>query len=121
MPFFFLSSCSVLLSGPYRLLFLSETEKLSSELSALKTDLGLYQAELEAERQTHQKEEKSLRARVVEAEKQRDAAIHEALKNSEAMKNLEAMKKECNGIEGSFCFFLHSNSPFCLLVVCCLV
>jgi len=34
--------------------FLSETEKkLSSELSALKTDLGLCQAELEAERQMH--------------------------------------------------------------------
>ena len=42
---------------------------MSSELSALKTDLGLCQAELEAERQTHQKEEKSLRAWVVEAEK----------------------------------------------------
>ena len=48
---------------------------MSSELSALKTDLGLYQAELEAERQMHQKEEKALRARVVEAERQRDAAI----------------------------------------------
>ena len=49
--------------------FSSETEKkLSSELSALKADLGLYQAEMEAERQTHQKEEKALRAWVVEAE-----------------------------------------------------
>ena len=41
---------------------------MSSELSALKTELGLYQAEMEAERQTHQKEEKALRAWVVEAE-----------------------------------------------------
>ena len=56
--------------------FSSETEKkLSSELSALKIDLGLCQAELEAEHQMHQQEEKSLRARVVEAERQRDAAI----------------------------------------------
>ena len=78
---------------------------MSSELSALKTDLGLCQAELEAERQMHQKEEKSLRARVVEAERQRDAAIQEALKNSEAMKNLEATKKECNGIAGFFVSF----------------
>ena len=39
--------------------FSSETEKkLSSELSALKIELGLCQAEMEAERQTHQKEEK---------------------------------------------------------------
>ena len=68
---------------------------------------------MEAERQTHQKEEKALRARVVEAEKQRDAALQEVQKNSEAVKNLEAMKKECNGIKGSFYFFLHSNSPFC--------
>ena len=94
--------------------FSSETKKkLSSELSALKTDLGLCQAELEAEHQMHQKEEQALRARVVEAEKQRDAAIQEALKNSESMKNLEAAKKECNGIAGSFCFLLYSNSPFC--------
>jgi len=48
---------------------------LSSELSALKIELDLCQAEMEAERQTHQKEEQALRARVVEAEKQRDAAI----------------------------------------------
>ena len=68
---------------------------------------------MEAERQMHQKEEKALRARVVEAEKQRDAAIQEALKNSEAMKNLEAAKKECNDIAGSFCFLLYSNFPFC--------
>ena len=50
--------------------FSSETEKkLSSELSALKVELDLCQAEMEAERQMHQKEEKALRARVVEAEK----------------------------------------------------
>ena len=43
--------------------FLSETEKkLSSEVSALKTELDLCRAEMEVERQTHQKEEKALRA-----------------------------------------------------------
>ena len=86
---------------------------MSSELSALKIELGLCQAEMEAERQTHQKEEQGLCAWVVEAEKQRDAAIQEALKNSEAMKNLEAVKKECNGIVGSFCFLLYLNFLFC--------
>ena len=87
---------------------MSETEKkLSSEVSTLKAELDLYRAELETERQTHQKEEKTLNARVVEAEKQRDAAAQEALKN------VEAMKKECNGIAGSFCFLLYSNFPFC--------
>ena len=86
---------------------------MSSKLSTLKAELDLYHAEMEAERQTHQKEEQGLHAWVVEAEKQRDAAIQEALKNSEAMKNLEAVNKECNGIAGSFCFLLHSNSPFC--------
>ncbi|XP_066314110.1 uncharacterized protein [Miscanthus floridulus] len=54
---------------------------------------------METERQMHQKEEQGLHAWVVEAEKQRDAAIQEALKNSKAMKNLEAVKKECNGEE----------------------
>jgi hypothetical protein len=94
--------------------FSSKTEKkLSSELSALKLELDLYQAEMEAEHQTHQKEEQALHARVVETEKQRDAAIQEALKNSEAMKSLEAAKKECNGIAGSFGFLLYSNFPFC--------
>ena len=48
---------------------------MSSELSALKAELDLYQAEMEAERKTHQKEEQGLHARVVEVEKQRDAAI----------------------------------------------
>ena len=78
----------------------------------MKADLDLLRAEMEAERQTHQDEEKSLHARAVEIEKQRDAALQEARKNSEAMKNLEAVKKECNGIEGYFCFFLYSNFPF---------
>ena len=94
--------------------FSSENEKkLSSEVSALKADLDLLWAEMEAERQMHQDEEKSLRARAVEIEKQRDAALQEARKNSEAVKNLEAVKKECNSIESSFCFVLYSNSPFC--------
>ena len=43
---------------------------------------------METKRQTHQKEEKALRARVVEAEKRRDVAV-------------EAMKNECNGMTGS--------------------
>ena len=82
--------------------FSSETEKkLSSKVSALKTELDLCRAEMETERQTHQREEQALRARVVEAEKRRDLAIKEALKN------------ECNGIAGSFCFLLYSNFPFC--------
>ena len=89
---------------------------MSSEVRSLKTDLDLLRAELETERKSHQKEEKALRAWVVEVEKQRDtvaqelekqkdAAIREASKNSEAMKSLEAMKKECKGILGSLCFF----------------
>ena len=50
--------------------FLSENEKkLSSEVSTLKAELDLYWAELETERQMHQKEEKALRAWVVEVEK----------------------------------------------------
>ena len=56
--------------------FLSETEKkLSSDFSALKIELDLCRAEMETERQTHQREEQALRARVVEAEKQRDATV----------------------------------------------
>ena len=43
--------------------FLSENEKkLSSEVSTLKAALDLYRAKMETERQTHQKEEKALRA-----------------------------------------------------------
>ena len=50
--------------------FSSENEKkLSSKVSALRAELDLCRAEMETERQTHQKEEKALRARVVEAEK----------------------------------------------------
>ena len=79
--------------------FSSETEKkLSSEVSALKAELDVCLAELETERQTHQKE-KALRARVVEAKKQRDAAV-------------ESLKNECKGIAGSFCFLLYSKFPF---------
>ena len=95
--------------------FSSENEKkLSSEVSALKADLDLLWAKMEAECQMHQEEEKSLRARVVEIEKQRDAAFQEAQKNSEAVKNLEAVKKECNGIVGSFCFFVYFRFSFLL-------
>ena len=79
--------------------FSSKNEKkLSSVVSTLKAELDLCRAELETERQTHQKEKKALRARVIEAEKQRDAAAQEALKN------VEAMKKECHGIASSFLF-----------------
>ena len=79
--------------------FLSKTEKkLSSKVSALKIELDLCRAEMETERQMHQKEEKALRAWVVEAEERRDAVVQEA------SKNVEAMKKECNGIACSFLF-----------------
>ena len=73
---------------------------MSSEVSALKVELDLCRVEMETERQMHQKEEKALRARVVEAEKRRAAAV-------------EAMRNECNGITGSFCFLLCSNFSFC--------
>ena len=56
--------------------FSSKNEKkLSSEVSTLKANLDLLRAEMEAERRTHQDEEKSLRAQAVEIEKQRDAAL----------------------------------------------
>ena len=56
--------------------FSSKSEKkLSSKVSALRIELDLYQAEMETERQTHQREEQALHARVVEAEKERDAAV----------------------------------------------
>ena len=43
--------------------FSSENEKkLSSEVSTLKAELDICRAELETERQTHQSEEKALRA-----------------------------------------------------------
>ena len=81
--------------------FSSETEKkLSSEVSVLKAELDLCRDEMETERQTHQKEEKALRAWVVEAEKQKDAAV-------------KSMKNECKGIAGSFCFLTYSDFPFC--------
>ena len=44
-------------------------KKLSSEVSTLKAELDLCRAELETERQTHQKEEKALCVWVVEVEK----------------------------------------------------
>ena len=82
--------------------FSSENKKkLSSEVSALKAELDLCQAEMETERQTHQKEEKTLRARIVEAEKQRDAAV-------------ESLKNKCKGIACSFCFLLYSDFFFLL-------
>jgi len=56
--------------------FSSKTEKkLSSKVSALKMELDLCRAEIETERQTYQREEQALHARVVEAEKQREAAV----------------------------------------------
>ena len=69
-------------------------------MSTLKAELDLYRAELEIEGQTHQKEEKALRAQVVEAEKQKDAVV-------------ESLKNECKGIAGSFCFLTYSDFPFC--------
>ena len=69
---------------------------------------------MEIERQKHEEEEKALRVRVVEVEKQRDAATQEALKN------VEAMKKECNGIAGSFLFPFVFKFPFLLTCFCCL-
>ena len=58
--------------------FSSENEKkLSSKVSTLKAELDLLRAKLETERQSHQKEEKTLRARVVEVEKQKDATKNE--------------------------------------------
>ena len=68
-------------------------------MDALKADLDLLQAELETERQMHQKEEKALRAWVVEMEKQRDAAV-------------ESAKNECKGAMGSACFFLYFDFFF---------
>ena len=95
--------------------FSSENEKkLSFEVSTLKAELELCQAELESKRQTHQNEEKALRARVVEAEQQTDVAA------LEASKNVEAMKKECHGIASSFSLFFVFKLAFlltCLLLL----
>ena len=80
--------------------FSSENErKLSSEVNALKANLDLLRAELETERLMYQKEEKTLRARVVETEKQRDAVV-------------ESVKNECKGVAGSTCFFLYFDFFF---------
>jgi hypothetical protein len=55
---------------------LTKTEKKSTfEISSLKTDLDLYHSEMEVERQTHQREEKTLRAQVIEVEERRKATI----------------------------------------------
>jgi hypothetical protein len=48
---------------------------LTSKISVLKIDLDLCWAEMEIERQTHQREEKALRAQVIEAEEQRNVAV----------------------------------------------
>ena len=80
--------------------FSSKNErKLSSEVDALKADLDLLRAELETEHQMYQKEEKTLRARVVETEKQRDVAV-------------ESAKNECKGAAGSAYFFLYFDFFF---------
>jgi hypothetical protein len=76
--------------------FLTKTEKkLTFEISALKTDLDLYRFEMEVERQTHQREEKTLRAQVIEVEERRKATIQEALEK------VEALKRECDSIMSS--------------------
>jgi hypothetical protein len=62
----------------------------------MKTELDLCRAEMEVEHQTHQREEKALRAQVIEAEERRDVVVQEALKR------VENMKKECDGILSSF-------------------
>ena len=64
-------------------------------MDALKADLDLLRAELETECQMHQKEEKTLRARVVETE----TAV-------------ESVKNECKGVAGSACFFLYFDFSF---------
>jgi undecaprenyl pyrophosphate synthase len=92
--------------------FSTEIEKkLTSEISALKTDLDLYHFEMDIERQTHQWEEKALRAQVIEREEQKKTAVQEALEK------VEAMKRECEGIPSSFVFssFFLLLAPFCLI------
>ena len=68
---------------------------MSSEVDVLKADLDLLRAELETERLMHQKEEKTLRARVVETE-----TVAESVKN------------ECKGAAGSAYFFLYFDFFF---------
>jgi hypothetical protein len=86
---------------------LGETEKkLSFEVSSLKTELVLRQAELELERQDHQTVEQALRTQVVEAGKRRDDALAAMQEASEKAKSL---KRECEGTPSSFlflCFFI---------------
>jgi hypothetical protein len=48
---------------------------LTSKISVLKTDLDLCQAKMEIEHQTHQREEKALRAQVIAAEERRNVAV----------------------------------------------
>jgi hypothetical protein len=48
---------------------------LSSEISALKTEIDLYRAEIEVERQMHQMEEKALHAQVIKAEERWDVVV----------------------------------------------
>jgi hypothetical protein len=80
-------------------------------------DLDLCRAEMEIEHQTHQREEKALRAQVIEAEERRKVAVQEALKK------VEAMKKECDGIPSSFIlysFFFLFFAPIFLTFFYCL-
>jgi hypothetical protein len=58
----------------------------------------------------HQREETALRAQVIEAREQRDAAVREA------SEKVEAMKKGCEGIPSSF--FMSSIFKFCLQLTC---
>jgi hypothetical protein len=84
---------------------------LTSKISVLKTDLDLYRSEIEIERQTHQWEEKALRAHVFEAEEWRKAMVQEALEK------VKTMKKECDGIPSSLvsCSFFLFLAPSCLI------
>jgi hypothetical protein len=80
-------------------------------------NLDLYRSEMEIKRQTHQREEKALRAQVIEAEEQRKTAVQEALEK------VEAMKRECEGIPNSFvfCSFFLLLAPFFLIFFYCLI
>jgi hypothetical protein len=92
--------------------FSSETEKkLSSKISVLKTELDLCRAEMETERQTHQRKERALHVQVIEAKEHRDATVQEALKK------VEVMKKECDGIPSSFMLCSLFFLIFCSLFV----
>jgi hypothetical protein len=41
----------------------------------MKTDLDLYRAEMESERQTHQREKKALGAQMIEVEERRNVTV----------------------------------------------